>query len=175
MKGYKTLVEVKERDDDDDRRQRLDILIRNCNSPSYGYELVVAPSLRQFREHVSRAGHYAEIHETDNMFVVNLCPKPHVDYFDETLPTPEMLETPEMNMDQFEEMTSVRRSSRLADRIQSNYAESLRQPQEPFVFPVNVTVVNVTIREENERLVANLVYRDGEENTVIIKGSKWYI
>src|SRR6185369_5954379 len=75
-KGYKTLVEVKERDDNNDRRQRLDILVRNCGSPTYGYELVVAPTLELFRGHVRRAAHYAKIHKTNDMIVVNLCPKP---------------------------------------------------------------------------------------------------
>ncbi|CAG8663262.1 8384_t:CDS:1, partial [Paraglomus brasilianum] len=155
VKGYKTLVEVKECDDNDNRHQRLDILVCNCDSPTYGYELVVAPTLEHFRDHVRRAKHYAKVHKTNNMFIVNLCPKPSVDYF--------------------EEMTSVRRSSRLANKVQPCYAENLQQPPEPFVFPTNVTVMNVTIRKENKGLVANLVYRDGKENTIVIKGSEWYM
>ncbi|RUS31408.1 hypothetical protein BC938DRAFT_477883 [Jimgerdemannia flammicorona] len=72
---YKILVEVKERDEDGVRNQRLDILVRDGNSlPSYGFELVVAASKKEFDEHCARAEKYGELHGCE-MFMVNLCPK----------------------------------------------------------------------------------------------------
>ncbi|KAF9350652.1 hypothetical protein BGX26_011211 [Mortierella sp. AD094] len=133
----------------------LSILVHNCDSPSYGYELVVAPTLERFRYHVKRAEHYVNVRNTENMFVVNLCPKPDVDYFEETpeMPElPEMPEMPEMNVDYSEETTSVKKFSRLANKVRSCYAENLQQPPKLFVFPADVTVVNVIIREGNEMM-----------------------
>ncbi|RUS24083.1 hypothetical protein BC938DRAFT_474152 [Jimgerdemannia flammicorona] len=72
---YKILVEVKERDEDGVRNQRLDILVRNGNSlPSYGFELVVAASKKEFDEHCARAEKYGELQGCE-MFMINLCPK----------------------------------------------------------------------------------------------------
>ncbi|KAF9152552.1 hypothetical protein BGX20_005131 [Mortierella sp. AD010] len=165
-KGYRTLVEVKERDDTNDRSRRMDILVRNCGSPSCGYELVVAPTLERFREHVRHAAHYAKVHRIDDMFMVNLCPKLNVDYFSETP------ETPEMNVDYSEGTMSTRRSSRFVGQARPNYNDSLQQPPEPFAFPENVTVVNVTL-EKKDNWEANLVFRNGKEKTITIKGSEW--
>ncbi|KAF9197886.1 ATP-dependent RNA helicase [Haplosporangium sp. Z 27] len=129
-KGYKTLVEVKEYDENGNRSQRLDILVRNGGPAACGYELVVAPTLSCFREHVTRAQYYAAVHNTDNMFVVNLYPKPNVEYFQET---------PDKSAGSSEDSgatTSMRKSSRLADKDQLDYKESLQQPLEPFEFPL---------------------------------------
>ncbi|KAF8963995.1 hypothetical protein BGZ46_000855 [Entomortierella lignicola] len=161
VKGYRILVEAKERDDNDERSQRLDILVRYRNSPSYGYEFVVAPTLERFRDHVRRTEHYAKVHMTDDMLMINLCPKPNVNYFEET---------PDMGYS--EETTSARRSSTLTNMVQPCYSENLQQPPEPFVFPKDVTVVNVTIRKKTEGWLADLSYIDGEVNTVTIKSSK---
>ncbi|KAF9202186.1 hypothetical protein BGZ49_007627 [Haplosporangium sp. Z 27] len=133
----------------------------NRYSPSYGYEFVVAPTLERFRDHVRRTEHYAKVHMTDDMLMVNLCPKPNVNYFEET---------PDMGYS--EETTSARRSSILTNMIQPCYSENLQQPPEPFVFPKDVTVVNVTIRKKTEGWLVDLAYIDGEVNTVTIKGSK---
>ncbi|KAF8966857.1 hypothetical protein BGZ46_000280 [Entomortierella lignicola] len=165
-KGYKSLIEVKEYDDNGDQSQRLDILIRDGGPRACGYELVVASTLSCFREHVTRAQHYAGVHHTDNMLVVNLCPKPEVEYFEKT-PDKSVV-----NLEGSEAATS-KMSSRLANKNHPTYKESLRQPLKPFVFPAKVTVVNVNIRKDSGE--ADLVYRDREKKTVMIKGSEWHM
>ncbi|CAG8486063.1 10461_t:CDS:2 [Paraglomus occultum] len=73
---YKTIVEVKERNEDGRRSQRLDILIRNGSDlPSYGFELVVAASRPNFDEHHKRAHDYGKLHGCRHVLMVNLCPK----------------------------------------------------------------------------------------------------
>ncbi|KAF9407339.1 hypothetical protein BGZ76_006130 [Entomortierella beljakovae] len=58
---YKVLVEVKESDESDQRKQRLDILGRDGDSlPEYGFELVVAASETSFDDHCKRGEHYGE-------------------------------------------------------------------------------------------------------------------
>ncbi|KAF9175972.1 ATP-dependent RNA helicase, partial [Mortierella sp. AD011] len=169
-KEYKALVEVKECDDADHRSRRLDILVRDCGSLSCGYELVVTPALECFREHTRHVAHYVKVHKTDDMFMVNLCPKPNVDYFSETS---EMPETPELNVDYSEGATSTRRSSRFVGQARPKYKDCLRQPQEPFAFPENVTVVNVTLERRGSNCEAKLVFRNGKERTIMIEGSEW--
>ncbi|KAF9084896.1 hypothetical protein BGX27_003672, partial [Mortierella sp. AM989] len=52
---YEVLVEVKERDESNQRKQRLDILVRDVEPlPAYGFELVVAASETSFDEHCER-------------------------------------------------------------------------------------------------------------------------
>src|SRR5262249_52996640 len=76
--------EVKEFDENGVRNQRLDILVRNGDSlPSYGFELVVAASKKEFDEHCERAEKYGKLHGCE-MLMVNLCPKATLrDYFGE--------------------------------------------------------------------------------------------
>jgi len=76
---YKTLVEVKERNKEEcgkkDCKQRLDLLIRNgFTLTSYGFELVIAASEKEFDEHCECAKEFGRLHDCQ-MFMVNLCPK----------------------------------------------------------------------------------------------------
>jgi hypothetical protein len=79
---YRVLVEVKERDNSGNRRQRLDILVRDSSSlPAYGFELVVAASKEEFDDHCKRSQTYAKLHHC-SMYMINLCTQPEmVEYF----------------------------------------------------------------------------------------------
>ncbi|KAF9944048.1 hypothetical protein BGZ65_012740, partial [Modicella reniformis] len=52
---YRVLPEAKERDENDQRRRRLDILVRDRNRPSYGFELLVQGKKSDIDEHLERS------------------------------------------------------------------------------------------------------------------------
>ena len=73
---YRVLVEVKERNDEGKRRQRLDLLVRDGSSlPAYGFELAVAAGPESFRKHCVRSEEYSKLHNC-HVYMVNLCATP---------------------------------------------------------------------------------------------------
>ncbi|KAF9112489.1 hypothetical protein BGX27_003280 [Mortierella sp. AM989] len=87
---------------------------KSIRSKLLSCELVVAPTSERFHEHVRRTEHYAKIHKAADMFMVNLCPKPNVDYIKETP------ETSVMDVDRSEATMSSKKSSRLTNTVQPN-------------------------------------------------------
>ncbi|CAG8616923.1 3922_t:CDS:1, partial [Paraglomus occultum] len=155
---YRTLVEGKVHDNGNNRR-RLDILIHNGDTtPVYGFELEVAPTRTVFRDHVERASQYARLHNTINMFLVTLCPKPRVDYFQEN-----------------QDMQDTRDRSNTRYNFRDIPTPDYRfNQEEAFVFPENVTPVNVTIEKTDDVWMASLQYRgEGQTDVVYITGSEW--
>ena len=58
---YRVLPEVRELDDDDDDRLRLDILvIDGFNVQAFGFELVVEANKNEFYKHCKRSKGYGE-------------------------------------------------------------------------------------------------------------------
>ena len=79
--NYRVLAEVKERNNNNDHRQRLDILVRDGSAlPAYGFELVVSASKREFDDHCERSEIYAKLHRC-SMYMVNLCTKSELDEY----------------------------------------------------------------------------------------------
>lgn len=78
---YRVLPEVKERDDNGNRRRRLDILICDSTLPKYGFELVVAADQANFDKHMENAHDYGDLHGCQ-MYLINLCTDDSLtDYF----------------------------------------------------------------------------------------------
>ena len=80
---YRVLPEVKECDENGQRRQHLDLLLHDGDQPAYGFELVVAASQTEFDEHCEHSYYYSKLHDCD-MYMVNLCDNTHLtSYFGE--------------------------------------------------------------------------------------------
>ncbi|CAB4420631.1 unnamed protein product [Rhizophagus irregularis] len=139
------LVEAKEYEEGDTRRQRLDLLVRDGSElPSYGFELVVSASKTNFKNHLKHSQHYGKIHNC-TMFMVNLCPKPTLgSYFGE-------------NDEQFE------------DNDEDEKAEEYEEIEEIAVNPVNV-IIKKNLRDTWQ---GELKYKDGKSEVVSIINSKW--
>ncbi|GBB96778.1 hypothetical protein RclHR1_02830014 [Rhizophagus clarus] len=72
--GYRVLPEGKERDEGGQRRQRLDILVRNKDLPVYGFELFVATSETMFDDHLKRSDYYSRIHNCNKTYTIDISP-----------------------------------------------------------------------------------------------------
>ncbi|RGB22978.1 hypothetical protein C1646_677445 [Rhizophagus diaphanus] len=145
---YRVLVEAKEYEEGDTRRQRLDLLIRDGSElPSYGFELVVSASKANFKNHLKRSQHYGKIHNC-TMFMVNLCPKPTLSsYFGE-------------NDEQFE------------DNDEDEKVEEYEEYEEHKEIAVNP--VNVIIKKKMQKAwQGEIKYKDGKSEVVSIIDSKW--
>ncbi|KAJ1560661.1 ATP-dependent RNA helicase, partial [Nowakowskiella sp. JEL0078] len=68
--NYKVLFEVKERDENGSRTKRLDILIRDGNSPKFAIELLVSNTEGELIDHVRRATEYKNLHTCQEAVVV---------------------------------------------------------------------------------------------------------
>ena len=84
--GYRVLPEAKRTNENGRDRQRLDILLRDGGQPAYGFELLVATSVRDFDNHLSRSRKYSVLHNCAICFMVNLCTDEKlVGYFGESI------------------------------------------------------------------------------------------
>lgn len=78
---YRIIPEAKERDDAGNRRRRLDILIRNHQQPSYGFELLVQGDETEIDNHLKKSEYYCQLHSCHAIYMINLTDDTNVNYY----------------------------------------------------------------------------------------------
>ncbi|KAF9356720.1 hypothetical protein BGX34_009785 [Mortierella sp. NVP85] len=69
---YRVLPEAKERDENDQRRRRLDILVRDHDRPPFGFELLVQGKKSDIDDHLMRSKYYRDLHKCRAVYMINL-------------------------------------------------------------------------------------------------------
>ncbi|KAF9345518.1 hypothetical protein BGX34_004676 [Mortierella sp. NVP85] len=69
---YRVPPEAKERDENGQRRRRLDILVRDHDRPPFGFELLVQGNDSEIDDHLERSKYYRDLHDCRTVYMINL-------------------------------------------------------------------------------------------------------
>ncbi|KAF9940711.1 hypothetical protein BGZ65_006350 [Modicella reniformis] len=69
---YRVLPEAKHRDENDQRRRRLDILVRDHDRSAFGFELLVQGKKSEIDDHLARSKRYRDLHDCRTVYMINL-------------------------------------------------------------------------------------------------------